>query len=81
MISVLGLVGLTFIVTRSKIFSKIRSKFPTFLSCPTCVAFWVGLSYSIYEARDIIDSITFACCVSLLSSITIWGIDIFFKDN
>lgn len=47
----LAVVGLTTIITQSKLFAPIRRGFESrirskFLSCPMCVGFWVGFGLS-----------------------------------
>lgn len=39
--------GATFILTKSKLFSKIRPKHH-FFHCPLCVGFWVGFLFSFW---------------------------------
>ena len=37
-----GLVGITLIVTSSRLFARLRVIWPEFLGCPMCVGFWIG---------------------------------------
>jgi len=55
---VLAIVGLTTIITQSKLFASIRRVLESrtgskFLYCPMCVGFWVGLVLSLFQ---------FGCC-------------------
>ena len=49
-IQLLGLVGLTLIVTRGSIFSAVRRLAPHFLSCPQCVGWHVGFWITYVQA-------------------------------
>jgi hypothetical protein len=69
-----GLVSATIIFVKSTLFAKIRSVYPTFLSCALCVGFWIGLFGSIFwrdrEALTLHVALTHfftACIVSVLS--------------
>ena len=60
--TILGLVGITYIITRSRLTLNIRQKVPVewvryFLNCANCVGFWVGfLGYIAFspELTDIL---------------------------
>lgn len=67
----IGLVGATLIFTWSKLFTRVRAIYPTFLECSMCVGFWVGVAG--YEARDqrsLYDAFLTGCSISLLSYTT-----------
>lgn len=54
----LAVIGLTTIITQSKLFAPVRQVFELavrsrFLHCPMCVGFWVGLGLSLLH---------FGCC-------------------
>lgn len=50
-------------------YRKLFNKFiPKPFGCSFCMAFWAGLSYSIYLGNGFVDSIMIGCLSSVLSS-------------
>ena len=74
----LGFVGVTLIVTRGGVMSKVRKLAPKFLSCPQCVGWWIGfLPTMLEESPTWAVALSVTCravlvggAVSLLSSLS-----------
>jgi hypothetical protein len=71
----LGLVGVTIIVTRGDIFAWLRRFWPKLLSCPLCVGFWVGVGYDIFmrptfTSVAVVDHVIWGGLVGLLALMT-----------
>jgi hypothetical protein len=72
----LGLVGVTIIVTRGDIFARWRNLFAwwkSFWSCPLCVGFWIGVGHyalghsTTITVSNIVDHVIWGGLVGLLS--------------
>lgn len=42
-LDIVGLVGLTIIITKGTLFTRARLLYPPLLACPLCIGFWIGL--------------------------------------
>jgi hypothetical protein len=68
----LTLIGITTIITQSRLFARVRSKFKqltgsNFLGCPLCVAFWAGFMLSLCLTRDVVQSFQVGCVSSCIN--------------
>ena len=69
-LDLLGLVGATIIFTWSTLFARIREIYPTFLKCPLCVGFWVGLAGAALRHENFLNAFLTGAGVSLLAFTT-----------
>ena len=69
-VSIVGLVGLTIIVTWGKIAARLRLLSPDFFGCALCVGFWIGLAGAIVRWEGLFEAVVTAGAVSVLSMLT-----------
>lgn len=76
LIAIIGLVGLTNIITRSYVLQPLREMVPSdalkyMVSCPMCMGFWVGVLYfCIFMPTDT----SFSFCITLFETIMYGGL-------
>ena len=76
MFEILGLIGITMIITnglitesfRDLLFSKIEF-LGRMMECGMCIGFWAGLFYKFAQRESFVNVILFAATISLLSHI------------
>lgn len=72
LLAIIGLVGITNIITRSYLFEKVRDNLPFawaryLAQCPTCMGTWVGFAYYLVALCP------YAGFIECLTSLFIWG--------
>ena len=86
LLTIIGLVGITNIITRSYLFEKARDKLPFawmryLAQCPTCFGTWVGFLYYLiaicpYDGWTVVpDLFVWGGLVSICSAVTVACLD------